>query len=166
MTLGFNSTVPSNFDPQYPFSHAALQHSRRSSSPRRRKTPNLAQPLPAFSIDYQPLFQHHVYFHILTNCGRAMCLTFTSLQKKTGVWGVNVLSNSSERQGPPTWSSVMIGNRLQPAYPLRAYIFPGLIRLCKRPACKRPGLATIGLCPPNANDCAWWRLEETLRREP
>jgi Dolichyl-phosphate-mannose-protein mannosyltransferase len=55
---------------------------RRSSSRRRRKTQNLAQPLPAFSINYQLLFQHHVYFHMLANCGRAMCLTFTSLQKK------------------------------------------------------------------------------------
>src|SRR6202043_3335495 len=66
-------------------------------------TPNPAQHLPAFSINYNVLFHHPVYFHMLTNFCQAMCLTFTSLQKKTGGWGVNVLANSSERHGPPTW---------------------------------------------------------------
>jgi hypothetical protein len=110
VTLGFNSTAPSDFDPQYPLSHAHsnIRAEVLLAAGAKRKSPR--GPYPVFSIDYQPLFQHHFYFHILTNCGRAMCLTFTSLQKKTGGWGVNVLANSSERQGPPTCRGVMIGH--------------------------------------------------------
>ena len=110
-----------------------------------------AKPRAAFTCIFNrlpALFQHHVYFHILTNCGRAMCLTFTSLQKNTGGWGVNVLANSCTNR-PATRAESNEGSRcaLQPAYPLKAYIFTGWIRLCKRPVCKRPGLATIGRLP-------------------
>ena len=82
MTLGFNSTLP--FD-----SH----RSTRSLSPhtpafapnffsQNAQAQNLAQHLPVLSITYKLLLQHHVYFHILTNCSRTICLTFTSLQIK------------------------------------------------------------------------------------
>ena len=103
---------PLRFRPQYPLSRAALQPSRRSSSRRRRKT---QKPRAAFTCIFNQLpaaFQHHVYFHILAHCGRAMCLTFTSLQKKTGGGVLTFLpiapSARGHQRGPAV--GVMIGN--------------------------------------------------------
>ena len=102
MTLGFNSTVPSDSELQYPLltPHSNILADLRLAEG--RKTQNPAQHLPAFSINYQLTFQHPVYFHMLTNFRQAMCLTFTSLQKKTGGWGVNILVNSANCAAIPT----------------------------------------------------------------
>jgi hypothetical protein len=112
MTLGFNSTLPCDsrrgtrsLTPHTPTCAPKFFSQKAQNAKPHAAFTCIFNQLPA-AVSASRLFSH------ACNCGRAMCLTFTSLQKKTGGWGVDVLANSSERHGRQRGPAggLMIGN--------------------------------------------------------